>query len=83
MHAMPTAAPWIEIQKQFPQEWVAVSAGEVVVHHPSKSVFYEDLANLPVTVTDLELRFTGSLIPDEDIPLLWQISPTPSISTSR
>lgn len=80
---MSTATSWSEIQSQFPQEWVAVSAGEVIVHHPNKSVFYEELANLPATVTDLELRYTGSLIPDEDIPLLWQISHTPSINTSR
>jgi hypothetical protein len=74
---------WPEIQKQFPQEWVAVSDGEVIVHHPSKSTFYEELANLPPTVTDLELRYTGTLIPDEDIPLLWQILHIPSINTSR
>lgn len=82
-HMSGSPESWSEIQNKFPQEWVAVSAGEVVVHHPDKATFYEELASLPATITDLELRYTGSLLPDEEIPLLWQISYTPSISTSR
>lgn len=74
---------WSAVQKQFPNEWVAVSSGKIVTHHPDKLTFYETLASLPITVRDLELRYTGPLIPDEDIPLLWQISNTPSTNTSR
>lgn len=74
---------WPHIQKQFPNEWVAIASGEVVAHHPDKTTFYEELTLLPASVRDLELGFTGPLIPEEDIPLLWQISSTHSTNTSR
>jgi hypothetical protein len=79
----PPQLTWPDIQKQFPNEWVAVASGEVVTHHPDKTTFYETLATLPITVRDLELRYTGPLIPEEDAPLLWQISNTHSTNTSR
>lgn len=80
---------WSEMCDRFPDEWVAVAnyvrqgggpygeiEGELLVHHPDKFAFYDAVGKLPVTIGPLDLRYTGALFPESDIPLLWQIFPT-------
>ncbi len=77
---------WEEIKQAFPDEWVAVVNcteneigdvdGEVVFHSHDKSEFYRHARDVISKYGGMAMRYTGELIKNEDIPLLWQISPT-------
>lgn len=77
---------WDEIKKRFPDEWVALAnyhqkdaeeiEGVVVAHHQDRKEFHETVAKLLPTRGNMATRFTGTLIKNPEIPLLWQISPT-------
>ncbi|OGQ44514.1 MAG: hypothetical protein A3H42_03035 [Deltaproteobacteria bacterium RIFCSPLOWO2_02_FULL_46_8] len=75
---------WEEIQKTYPNEWVAVIdykregpvevSGVVIGHAPERDEFY---ASTDIQKYDrVALRYTGELIQESDLPLLWQISHT-------
>ncbi len=77
---------WGEIKKRFPDEWVALVnydqknaeeiEGIVVAHHQNRKDFHETVAKLLPTQGNMAIRYTGPLIKNPEIPLLWQISPT-------
>lgn len=76
---------WDEVVKTFPDEWVAFVDyrasgareidGVVVVHHRDRKQFHEAVGELFSQYHDMALRFTGTRIQDDTLPLLWQISP--------
>lgn len=77
---------WDEIKSTYPNEWVAIAnyhndgpvdvSGDVILHDHDKEAFYSQSANLLRQYKRLAVRFTGVLIKNADIPLLWQISDT-------
>jgi hypothetical protein len=80
---------WSQLQKSFPDEWVALAdyteddnadeedlEGVVVVHHPDRKAFHEKLGKVLPEYGDVAVRFTGDTIKNPEIPLLWQISDT-------
>lgn len=82
---------WKEIQKAFPNEWVAISniegdiqspfgdiVGEVIVHDRDEAAFTKHLKEKSSHQV-LDIRFTGEVLPDNPVgPILWQISDTNS-----
>lgn len=85
---MPNKMTWEEIKAQFPDEWVALvnyeptSAigveGTLIVHNPNKKEFHAALRTLLPAYREVAVRYTGQLIKNPEIPLLWQISRTSS-----
>lgn len=79
---------WDEIKDQFPNEWVALvnyertSAigvkGTLIVHNSNKKEFHITLRTLLPAYRDVAVRYTGQLIKNPEIPLLWQIMNTNS-----
>lgn len=77
---------WNEIQKKFPDEWVALAQyhqkdaeeieGIIITHHSNRYKFHDMLSKLLPTYGNVAIRFTGTLVKNPEIPLLWQISPT-------
>lgn len=77
---------WPQICETFPNEWVVVVnyerkgpvevEGEVVAHAPQKSGFQVSPRKIIQQYRKIALRYTGELVQDSDLPLLWQISPT-------
>lgn len=77
---------WLEIKKKFPNEWIALAnyeqngaievEGTVIVHHPNKKNFHETVRKLRTQYPHIAVRYTGKLIQNSEIPLLWQITPT-------
>lgn len=89
---MPSRLTWQEVQKIYPDEWVAFvdyvasspSAptgidGVVVAHHPERGEFHAMVKTLFPRYGDLALRFTGPRVKNPEIPLLWQITRTDSM----
>ena len=74
---------WEEIKKQYPDEWVAVVNyesdevgnvdGEVAIHLSDKDEFYRELSDVLSQHRNVAVKFTGELIKNAEIPLLWQI----------
>ena len=77
---------WNEIKKSFPNEWIAVvdyertSAigvqGTIITHNHDKKIFHELVKNLMPQYGKIAVRYTGQLIKNPEVPLLWQISNT-------
>ncbi|OGQ45173.1 MAG: hypothetical protein A3H42_02315 [Deltaproteobacteria bacterium RIFCSPLOWO2_02_FULL_46_8] len=77
---------WQELIKAYPDEWVALAdyeqkgaievTGTVIAHNPNKKIFHETIRELMPTYRDIAVRFTGQLIKNPEIPLLWQITHT-------
>ena len=77
---------WEEMLGAYPNEWVAVAnyehtgalevSGLVIAHHSSKKPFYERVRQLRPQYHDIAVRYTGQLIKNPEIPLLWQITHT-------
>ena len=77
---------WEQMKTAYPNEWVAVVNfteneigdvdGEVVFHSNDKSEFYNHAKDVVSKYGGMAMRYTGELIKNEDIPLLWQISHT-------
>jgi len=77
---------WEEMKKVFPNEWLAIVNytsdeignvdGEVVFHSDDKSEFYRQAKNIISKHGGMAMRYTGELIKNAEIPLLWQITHT-------
>jgi len=78
---------WQEIKQSFPNEWVAIINyipdsnnnlnGEVVFHSDDKNIFYKKAKNIILLHGGMAMRYTGELIKNEEMPLLWQSLHTP------
>lgn len=77
---------WDEIVKTYPDEWVALVdykvddavdiTGSVIAHNHDKKSFHKTVRELMPQYHDIAVRFTGQLIKNPEIPLLWQITHT-------
>ena len=77
---------WDEMVAAYPDEWVALAdyeldgavniTGTVIVHNADKKSFHETVRELMPQYHDIAVRYTGQLIKNPDIPLLWQITHT-------
>ena len=77
---------WAEIKENFPDEWIAVAeykrtsaigvSGTIIAHNPNKKNFHEMVRKLMPQYRHIAVRYTGPLIKNPEIPLLWQISNT-------
>jgi hypothetical protein len=77
---------WAEMVQKFPDQWVALAdyeekdsieiKGIVVAHGPDRKIFHERVRKLLPEYEDLAIRYTGELIKNAEIPLLWQITHT-------
>lgn len=77
---------WEEMKGNFPDEWVAVAdykrtsaigvAGTIVAHGRDKEAFHVSVKDLMVKYGKIAVRYTGRLVKNQEIPLLWQISRT-------
>ena len=75
---------WNQICQAFPDEWVVVVNyenkgpvevdGTVVVHAPQKSGFEKPAREIIKEYGRIAVRYTGELVQESDLPLLWQIS---------
>ena len=83
---MQQAMSWNEICQTYPNEWVAVInykregpvevSGVVVGHAPERAQFYASTSQILPKYDRVALRYTGELVQESDLPLLWQISHT-------
>lgn len=74
---------WEKIKKRFPDEWIAVAkykrtsaigvSGTVIAHGHNKKTFHETVRKLMPKYHHIAVRYTGQLIKNPEIPLLWQI----------
>lgn len=83
---------WDEMKQTYPNEWVAIAdesspselpydniEGIVVAHATNDDAFSSQIKNLPSAIHDVDIRFTGDVLPDNPIgPVLWRISDLPS-----
>ena len=77
---------WEEMKKRYPDEWVALSdyretgaievTGIIIAHNPDKKTFHKTIRKLMPKYRDIAVRYTGKLINNPEIPLLWQITHT-------
>ena len=77
---------WNDICRAYPNEWVAVVdykregpvevSGVVVGHAPERTQFYTSTEKILQKYDRVALRYTGELVQESDLPLLWQISHT-------
>ena len=77
---------WGEMVEAYPNEWVALVDyeqnnpaeidGIVVVHGSDRKSFHETVGQLLPQYGNMAIRYTGELVKNPDIPLLWQISHT-------
>ena len=77
---------WNSIKKNFPDQWVALThfeqkgvvamEGFVIAHHPNRKEFHKIIGKLLPSYGNIAIRYTGTLVKNPEIPLLWQISPT-------
>lgn len=77
---------WEEMKKAYPDEWLAVVNytsndvgdvdGEVVYHSDDKDDFYRHAKEVIDRYGGMAMRYTGELIKNPEVPLLWQISHT-------
>lgn len=83
---MQQSMTWNEICRAYPDEWVAVVdykregpvevSGVVVGHAPERTQFYTSTEQTLQKYDRVALRYTGELVQESDLPLLWQISHT-------
>lgn len=83
---METVMRWNQVVKAFPDEWVALIDyqedasgdvdGVVVTHNKDRQQFHETVGQLLPQYGDMAVLYTGPLIKDDSLPLLWQISTT-------
>lgn len=81
---MQATMTWEEIKQTFPDEWVAVVEyqpsgaigvdGLVATHAPKKKAFYQAMKKVREKYKDVAVLYTGKLIQNPEIPLLWQIT---------
>ena len=75
---------WEEIVQNYPNEWVALTHyeqrnpsavdGIVIAHEADRKKFHEHVGQLlPKCDGGVALRYTGEIVVNPDIPLLWQI----------
>lgn len=74
---------WEEIKNSFPDEWIAVAeykrtsaigvSGTIIAHNSDKKTFHETVKDLMPQYHHIAVRYTGPLIKNPEIPLLWQI----------
>ena len=78
---------WSQIKRAFPNEWVAIAhydlasddpygdiSGDVVAHDLDESKFTKQVKSLSKDVGDIDIRFTGEVLPDNPVgPVLWQM----------
>lgn len=84
--AMQPSMTWNEICRAFPNEWVVVVDyenkgpvevdGVVLAHATRKSDFQESPRKIIQRYGRIAVRYTGDLVQESDLPLLWQISHT-------
>lgn len=77
---------WGEMVKAYPNEWVGLAhyreegaieiVGTVIAHHSNKKAFHEKIRELMPHYRNVAVRYTGQLIKNPDVPLLWQITHT-------
>lgn len=77
---------WDELVEAYPDEWVALAdyevngtvdiTGTVIAHGPDKKSFHEEVRELMPQYHDIAVRYTGRLVKNQEIPLLWQITHT-------
>ncbi|OGQ06271.1 MAG: hypothetical protein A2W61_02210 [Deltaproteobacteria bacterium RIFCSPLOWO2_01_44_7] len=77
---------WEVMVKTYPDEWIALAnyeekgaveiIGTVIAHNPNKKTFHEKVRELMPQYRDVAVRYTGQLIKNPEIPLLWQITHT-------
>ena len=77
---------WEEIKRNYPDEWVAVVdytpsgaigvEGIVKVHARERKSLYKQVKSVRKNYKDITFLYTGQLIKNPDVPLLWQISRT-------
>lgn len=77
---------WDQIISEFPDEWVALFeyeltgpievTGKIIAHHSDKKMFYKSISRLRDQYPHIAVRYTGQLIKNPEIPLLWQITHT-------
>lgn len=70
----------------YPDEWVALAdykedgaisiIGTVITHNPDKKAFHEKVRELMPQYRNIAVRYTGPLVKNPEIPLLWQITHT-------
>lgn len=83
---MSTSLTWNEICRIYPDEWVVVVNyqnkgpvevdGVVVAHGPDRSQFKDQIVKAMQEHGQTAVRYTGELIQESELPLLWQIFPT-------
>lgn len=77
---------WDEMVRAYPNEWVALIdyqqenaveiKGVVVAHGANRKTFHETVGKLLPQHGDIAIRYTGELIKNPELPLLWRISHT-------
>lgn len=77
---------WNEICSSFPDEWVVVVDyqnmgpvevdGTVVAHGVDRAGVHDDIVKAMQGYGKAAIRYTGELILESELPLLWQISRT-------
>ncbi len=80
---MTQSTSWNEICRQFPNEWIVVVQyrsqgsvavdGIVIAHGHNKSVFRGEVAKAIKKYGRAAVRYTGDLVQESELPLLWQI----------
>lgn len=83
---MPDPMTWNQICRTYPDEWVVVVCyenkgpvevdGIVVMHGPDRNQFKDEIVKAMQKHGQVAVRYTGELIRDSELPLLWQIFPT-------
>lgn len=77
---------WNQICQSYPDEWVVVVNyerkgpvevdGTVFVHGPDRTQFKDQIVAAMQKHGQAAVRYTGELIQESELPLLWQIFPT-------
>lgn len=75
---------WNEMKRTYPNEWLAVVNytsnesgdvdGEVAYHSNDKDDFYRHAKAVVAQYGGMAMRYTGDLIKNPEVPLLWQIT---------
>lgn len=77
---------WKKIVRHYPKQWVALAnyksygpleiEGQVIAHNRDKRKFHHQLRLKLPQHQEVAIRYTGAIIRNPEIPLLWQISST-------
>lgn len=89
--AVTTSMTWNQICQTYPDEWVVVVNyekkgavevdGVVVVHGHQRSSLVGLVSKAMRQYGQAAVRYTGELIQESELPLLWQIYPIDSIKS--